>query len=231
MLLNAVPKFEWEPFVEFNGNIFPVVALNDVNWKEEEEFLYIEEPSFDINEFKILDPSKNGLLGIKFKGITGNIVDPMDIQINIKGEYIKSGMFSSRLKIIEDDTFLVNENLIYPTIIWDKEKLNRLRRVQQVNIINEMTINGKLFKNSVQCKLRAFNDCIWEGPGPLNGGRRVYNQYFASYVDETSKTIDMIKSDILKSGKIKSFNGELYKEAEVVWNYLKSQGYKYSNQI
>jgi hypothetical protein len=230
VIQNSVPKFEWEPFVEFNGNIFPVVALNDVNWKEEKEFVYIEKPTFDISDYNILDPSKNGLIGIRFKGINGNIVDPMDIKIHIKGEYIKSGMFSSRLEIIEDDTFRVNEYVIYPTIIWDKEKLKRLRKVQQINILIEMTINGKVFKNSVQCKLRAFNDCVWEAPGPLNGGVRVYNQYFASYVDETSKTIDFIKSEILKSGKINSFNNHLLKEAEVVWDYLKSEGYKYSNQ-
>jgi hypothetical protein len=171
------------------------------------------------------------MIGLKVRPDSNNFAEFVDVGVSVKSS---SEYFSD----VNNQTYKVDvgdgeEVIIFPYIPWDKKKLGEID--QPIGIDVQLTINDGINIKEVVVNptVRAYNDCIFRGPGPQGKGIKNYNKLFAAFVQETNPLIDQLKKEAIDKGLVSSFSGkqnpeQAKRELFAIWCLLQSKGIVYS---
>ena len=124
---------------------------------------------------------------------------------------------------------------IYPTMLWDWQRLHGVRRAMPETIEFALELDGHeathLAKN---VRVRSVN----EAPYFVNDGNQQtdLSWMFAAYVDEEHPLVQKILGDALRVSKLRRFDGyqskdpeQVYRQVFAVWQVLAQRGIRYSS--
>lgn len=124
---------------------------------------------------------------------------------------------------------------VYPTMLWDFDRLQRQRRAAPATIEFAVEVDGgPAARRAQRVRLRAIN----EAPYSIDdAGRRTdLSWMFAAYVDEEHPLVQRILGEALAAGHVARFDGyqsgdpeQVYRQVFAVWQVLARHGLRYSS--
>jgi len=215
--LPAEPSVEWEPHVEFGGQIFPsfIIATHGIDFADGE-----------VDDYHIGDTS--GIIGI---GVTStNSGDRVSLEVSCAGLMRPSTVEGT----LEEADALYG---LFPIIDWDFDKLHAAGQARPTVINFKLTVNGKpAGTKQAKAFLRPINDCPFAMMDAETGEGMDTSWMFAAYVNEDHPWIDEMLGDALDLGIVSSFDGyqsgdpgTAVMQAFAIWKALRNEGIRYSN--
>lgn len=194
----------------------------------------------------IIDNSSDGFIGIYFKKVKDRIEEGrITFEVKSSNGYFKSLPITIDLDFSEYNQKEVGSILVFPQVIWDKKIFKNNSNINDFAEF-KIAIGDQVFQNSKRITIRPLNDVIYGGLDLAykeedNDRNQIYEALFqremkgnlASYVNEKHPKIESIKKIIREEYNyiIEGLPPKTLLDAFYAWNYLKSQGITYNNDV
>lgn len=213
----VMPTQDFEITDDLGGNIFPSAILSTAT-----------------TDAMIIKPGIKNYLGNPKSGIALKIKSPSEnsrIQVTVAESPFYRTSVSEFILPAKG-----NEYIIYPDIIWNYEKLKSNEQAIPVNVVMQVTANGKDWGQHVKTfSMRSINECLLGYLGKDNKYHTTY-EFFAAYVNEENPLIDNVLREALNTKIVNRFLGYQSKQASYVdkqvyalWNVLQKRNFRYSS--
>lgn len=193
---------------------------------------------------KMLDKNKPPYLLGKYNGAFSIYVQSKKQNSKIKLKIYKN-------ELIKEDTAieytLADPSIVYeitPQVIWDYEKLSKMRQPENIFFKIGMKEEGsKPFIKTYQQRVRSVNDALRAYINREGNFQDLQNISFTAYVNENHPMIDQVlkeAKDLVLASKHPDFKNfgfvgkqagpnEVFKQVQALWYYFQSKHFVYSS--
>jgi hypothetical protein len=124
---------------------------------------------------------------------------------------------------------------VYPTMLWDFQRLHGVRRAVPETIEFALELDGHPAAHQAQrVRVRAVNEAPYSVQA--DGTRSDLSWMFAAYVDEEHPLVQRILGEALRDGYVERFDGyqsddpeQVYRQVFAIWQVLARRGIRYSS--
>lgn len=207
---------QWEPLLEFNGQLFPAWVLSTAG-----------------NSFELQKNTEPGYEGDPL-GVLGIILRKPKPNTNIT-VVIDPTAYTNRA----EHSVVIKEKLeevkIYPKVSWNYEKLRALMMAIPIDFTFRISINGKVSVKTVTANIHSLDTCPLQFVDD-SGDTFDLSILSAAFVNEGHPEIAAIREEIKSLNLSQKFvglqHGPEVALAEVfsLWRWMRYRKYTYSNQ-